>query len=152
MILTYFAYGSNMNPDRVAERGLLVQRAESARLPGYRLLFDKTSNQHPGVGHANVAWAPEAEVEGVLYWLAAPDEIVKMDRFERTPVNYSREVVQVHTAAGPVPSWTYFANPAVRRAGLKPPRSYLRHLLAGAAYVSPGYLAMLEAVACAEDA
>ncbi|MFU8817687.1 MAG: gamma-glutamylcyclotransferase family protein [Pseudomonadales bacterium] len=148
---TYFAYGSNMNALRVRERGLAVAHIESASLPGFRLLFDKHSAPHEGAGHANIAYAPGSVVEGVLYWLADVDEIVKMDRFERAPVNYGRDVVQVQTGTGAVACWTYFANPAVRRAGLRPPRSYLNHLLLGKPYLSAGYFAALQALVCAED-
>jgi gamma-glutamylcyclotransferase (GGCT)/AIG2-like uncharacterized protein YtfP len=147
----YFAYGSNMNPLRVRERGLVVVRAEAAALPGHRLLFDKHSPLHEGVGHANVVWDPAETVEGVLYWLATADEIRKMDRFERAPINYGREVVFVETAAGAVATWTYFANPAVRRPGLRPPRSYLNHLLAGEPYLSAAYYRRLAAWDCVED-
>ncbi len=140
-----------MNPARVRARGLRVARAEGAALHGFELRFDKTSTRHPGVGHANVIYAPGRVVEGVLYWLETPDEIQKMDPFENAPINYSREVVEVHCGSGAITSWTYFANPAVRREGLLPPRSYLEHLLAGEPFLSPGYLEMLRAVACMED-
>lgn len=147
----YFAYGSNMNPRRVRERGLAVVRAEGARLPGFRLLFDKHSPAHEGMGHANLGYAPAEAVEGVLYWLADAREIVKMDRFEGAPVSYSREVVEVQTGGGVVCAWTYFANRAVRRPGLLPPRSYLDHLLAGRAFLSGAYFEMLAAWECAEE-
>jgi gamma-glutamylcyclotransferase (GGCT)/AIG2-like uncharacterized protein YtfP len=146
----YFAYGSNMNPRRVRERGLQVVHAEAARLSGFRLAFDKHALQHAGAGHACFHYAPGGQVEGVLYWLAGVGEILKMDRFERAPVNYSREVVELQTGSGAVVAWTYVANPAVLRPGLRPPRSYLQHLLAGRAYLSPGYYAELAAWPCAE--
>lgn len=147
----YFAYGSNMNPRRVHHRGLRVVHAEAARLPGFRLLFDKHSPAHEGAGHANVTYDPGGAVEGVLYWLADDREIVKMDRFEASPVNYSRDLIEVHAAGGPIWTWTYFANPAVRRPGLLPPRSYLEHLLAGEPYLSAGYFRMLAGWECMED-
>jgi len=147
----YFAYGSNMNPDRVRERGLEVISAEGAILRGYRLNFDKHAAAHEGCGHASVARSADDLVEGVLYLLRAPDEIAKMDRFERAPVNYSREVAWVETASGVLATWIYFANPAVLRPGLRPPRDYLAHLLAGRPYLSPGYHARLAAWPCVED-
>lgn len=170
MIARYFAYGSNMNPDRVRERGLVFDHAAGARLHGYRLAFDKTSKKHPGTGHANVVHAPGQVVEGVLYWLSDVTEIGKMDRFESAPVNYSREVIQVQVTVSHLPggrpslpdagdgnegesaltTWTYFANPAVRQAGLLPPRSYLEHLLAGQPYLSATYFAMLSDWPCEE--
>jgi gamma-glutamylcyclotransferase (GGCT)/AIG2-like uncharacterized protein YtfP len=151
LVQRYFAYGSNMNPARVQARGLLVERAEGARLAGFRLQFDKTSARDAGVGHANLVYAPGSVVEGVLYWLESSEEIFKMDPFESAPVNYSREVVQVVADSGSVTTWTYFANPAVRRAGLKPPRSYLEHLLAGEPFLSAEYLEMLRRWECVED-
>ncbi len=150
-MLGYFAYGSNMNPQRVRERGLSVVREEAAHLPGFRLLFDKHSALHPGVGHANIDYHPASTVEGVLYWLADEHQIVKMDHFENAPVTYSRDVIRVETAAGPAHAWTYFANPAVRRGGLRPPRSYLNHLLAGEPYLSAGYFRRLADWECVED-
>jgi len=147
----YFAYGSNMNPERVRERGLAVVSAEAATLHGHRLNFDKHAAAHDGCGHASVAVAPGEVVEGVLYFLGGPEEIIKMDRFESAPVNYSREVAYVETASGVLAAWTYFANPAVLRTGLRPPRSYLAHLLAGRPFLSPAYHARLAAWPCVED-
>ena len=52
----YFAYGSNMNPARVATRGLRFDRACNAVLEGVRLTFDKQSREHPRSGHANLTF------------------------------------------------------------------------------------------------
>lgn len=140
-----------MNPQRVRDRGLEVIRVEAARLSGFRLAFDKHAADHAGAGHATIGRQPGTTVEGVLYWLADTAQIERMDVFERTPVNYSREMVQVETAEARVWTWTYFANPAVLRAGLRPPRRYLDHLLAGRDYLSAAYLARLAAWSCVED-
>jgi cation transport regulator ChaC len=150
-VCCYFAYGSNMNPARVAARGLRFGHVEAARLAGYALRFEKHSKDHVGTGHANIAWDRAGVVEGVLFWLSAADEIRKMDRFERAPINYSREVVVVETAEARVAAWTYFANPAVLMAGLRPQRAYLEHLLAGAAYLSPSYAERLRGWPCAGE-
>ena len=107
-------------------------------------------------------------MEGVLYWLENGDEIRKMDRFEHAPVNYSREIVRVRlpeqnlpalaagleTAVDGTPTattWTYFANPAVRKTGLLPPRSYLDHLLAGEPFLSREYYRTLVEGPCEES-
>jgi cation transport regulator ChaC len=147
----YFAYGSNMNPARVRQRGLRVQQTEPAMLRGVRLAFDKQSADHTGAGHACLRFDRAATVEGVLYRLVSATDLERMDRFERTPINYSRELVQVTTAAGQVSAWTYFANPAVLRPGSLPVRSYLDHLLAGRAYLSSSYVDSLAAWPCIED-
>ncbi len=147
----YFAYGSNMNPDRARTRGLGFTAISPARLRGMRLVFDKVSRAHPGVAHANIVYAPEDTVEGVLYRLRSPDEILGMDPFERVPVHYGRDVVYVASGGGHTPAWTYFANPAVRKDGLRPPCSYLGHLLAGRDYLTPRYFRWLERTPCADQ-
>ncbi|MEE4282684.1 MAG: gamma-glutamylcyclotransferase family protein [Pseudomonadales bacterium] len=139
----YFAYGSNMNPARVADRGLSVLGAQAGVLKGFRLLFNKMSRDHNGVGHANIEFDRHSVVEGVLYELAHPDDILKMDPFERAPWNYGREVVAIRQGQNTTWAWTYFANPAVKIAGLRPPRAYMAHLLAGEVYLSQGYLQQL---------
>lgn len=132
-----------MNPARVAERGLAALDPRGARLSGYRLVFNKVSTKHPGVAHANIQFAPGWRVEGVLYDLMSDEEIFKMDPFERAPWNYGRDVVQVETVHGAEWCWTYFANPAVLKPDLAPPRAYLDHLLAGEPFLSDEYIAYL---------
>ena len=141
----------------------MFEHACGARLQGFALAFDKTARHHEGVGHANLIYEPESRVEGVLYWLSTVTEIEKMDPFERAPINYSREVVRVEVSTADlrsisgeqdsslVPTWTYFANPAVRQPDLLPPRSYLDHLLAGERFLSSDYLAMLRRWPCEES-
>lgn len=142
-VLHYFAFGSNMNPARVRERGLRFDRILAGRMPGYRLSFDKSANEHPDSGHANIAWAPGEVVEGVLYRLVDTGQILLMDPFEQTPINYSREVVQVSTDEGMEVAWTYIANPARRRPHGRPERAYLAHLLEGRRWLSVDYHARL---------
>jgi len=139
LIDRYFAYGSNMNPERVRKRGLRFTAVEGAVLANVRLVFDKASRRHPHAAHANIAYAPGETVEGALFRLASADEILKMDPFERAPWNYGRDAVQVRAGDAAHWAWTYFANPAVRRNGLHPPASYLAHMLAGKDYLSAGY-------------
>jgi len=144
----YFAYGSNMNPERVCDRGIEFMAIQPASLADRRLVFDKVSRHHPTWAHANIVYAPGERVEGLLYRLRSANEIAKMDRFERAPINYGRDVVMVLSDSATVPAWTYFANSAVRRDGFKPPRSYLEHLLAGRPYLSPRYYQWLQGIEC----
>ena len=136
-----------MNADRVSERGLLVSGMRAASLPDYRLAFNKVSALQDGVAHANIMWSRGKTVEGVLYDLVRTEEILKMDPFERAPWNYGREAIRVETDRGYEWTWTYFANTAVLRAGCKPTVEYLGHLLAGQAFLSPGYYAALQGTA-----
>lgn len=148
MIIKYFAYGSNMNPNRVEERGLMVSEVVPATLIGYELAFDKTAAHHQGIGHADIRWKKGGHVEGALYTLVDEYQILKMDPYERAPWNYGRDVVEV--CVGQFAdrqrewAWTYFANPAFLKAGLQPSPEYLAHLLAGREFLSEGYFEQLE--------
>lgn len=147
----YFAYGSNMNPQRMASRGLAVVDAVPARLPDMELRFNKRSRHNPAWGCANVAWRPGGTVEGVLYRLADERQIELMDPFEGTPRYYSRERYAIHCAEGVVHGWVYVANPANVDESVLPLRRYLNHLLAGRPFLSPEYYRFLEQVRCHEE-
>ncbi|MFP6795521.1 MAG: gamma-glutamylcyclotransferase family protein [Pseudomonadales bacterium] len=144
----YFAYGSNMDPARVVDRGIQFTRISAAVLVGYDLLFNKRSREQKGAGHANIVVEPGGQVEGVLYELEGPNEIEKMDVFEYVPTNYNREVVIVTTQTDQLLAWAYVANPAVVLSGLTPPCWYMTHLLGGRTYLSDRYIEMLESVKC----
>lgn len=147
----YFAYGSNMNPQRMDARGVLVEEAMAARLPGFALCFNKRAHDHPGRAYANICHQVDAVVEGVLYRLADEQQIFRLDVFEGTPIYYSRERMAVQTERGPVAAWIYIANPAWRSEGLAPSSAYLAHLLAGREHLSTGYWAALAATVSLVD-
>jgi gamma-glutamylcyclotransferase (GGCT)/AIG2-like uncharacterized protein YtfP len=144
MIKYYFAYGSNMNAARVAERGLRVSTIEAGILDTYHLVFDKIALNHVGEGHANIVHRSDSRVEGVIYGLQHSDEILKMDPYEKAPINYGRDAVEILCSDGPKWAWTYFANDGVRKHGCLPSRKYLDHLLAGREYLSDEYFTALE--------
>jgi len=146
----YFAYGSNMDAERMAGRGLVVQRALAGQLPRMRLVFNKQAFDAPHRSYANVAYCPTGVVEGVLYQLGQADEIAKMDPFEGTPRLYSRELFAINTLEGVVHAWVYIANRGLLNDKLKPERWYLNHLLAGKDFLSRDYFLQLERVDCIE--
>ena len=135
-----------MNPERVLERGLVTRDKIGATLSGFKMLFNKRSAGIPGVGHANIEYDRQCVVEGVLYELGSSQEILKMDPFERAPVNYGRDRVSVETAEGERWAWTYFANEALLQDNLLPEREYLDHLLKGKLYLSDSYYNYLERI------
>ncbi|WP_048305714.1 gamma-glutamylcyclotransferase family protein [Halomonas sp. PR-M31] len=150
----YFAYGSNMNVERVAARIGQTRRVLSGIMTGYELRFDKAS-RIPGIAHANVAPSSGREVEGALFELMEPEQIALMDPFEGVPLDYRRERHTIKTTQGAIDAWVYLAHPERIQASLKPAREYLEHLLAGKAFLSPGYYAWLlqvEAVEGLDDA
>lgn len=147
----YFAYGSNMDAARVQHRQLRVSATRSGRLCGFGLRFNKRSRHNPSWACANIVYAPNEAVEGVLYQLQDHQEITRLDPHEGTPVYYSREYFLIETDRGVCPAWTYIANPAAIDNQLLPARWYLEHLLAGRAYLSDSYYSKLTATACLEE-
>ena len=135
-----------MNPERLAERGLVTRDKMGATLRGFKMRFNKRSAGVPGVGHANIEYNRHGLVEGVLYELASSQEILKMDSFERAPVNYGRDRVCLETAEGEKWAWTYFANEALLQDNLLPERMYLDHLLKGKPYLSNSYYSYIEKI------
>ncbi len=140
MVDYYFAYGSNMNPARMASRGLRYRQALAGRLHGYRLRFNKVAHGKVGVAYANIAHHHGEMVEGVLYQLEHAQDIALMDVYEGCPVRYSREIFTVAAAEQRiVPAWVYVANPAWIDDNVLPEQRYLGHLLAGKAWHSDDY-------------
>ena len=124
----YFAYGSNMNPERVTARGIEYSEILSGHLFGYELVFNKYSNKREGSA-ANIARRANEVTEGVLYLLADAEQITKMDPFEGFPIHYTRKQLSIVTDSESVNAWVYIANRTFVKENLLPPRWYLNHLL-----------------------
>lgn len=147
MINWYFAYGSNMNPQRMRARGVPFVEAVSGHLPNFSLCFNKRAAGKNGVAYANIGHCEDGCVEGVLYRLADAGSILVMDQFEGCPIRYSRDVLPIVLPAERtvVNAWVYFANPAYIAADLLPERRYLDHLRAGSDWHSEPYRVFLGA-------
>jgi gamma-glutamylcyclotransferase (GGCT)/AIG2-like uncharacterized protein YtfP len=85
----YFAYGSNMNRNRMKERKVNYLRANLALVRGYKLSFDKEASGIRGGGYANLTATASANdiVYGVVYELASASELEKLDVFEGVEKN-----------------------------------------------------------------
>ena len=145
--LYYFAYGSNMNPERVKARGLNYSQVLSGQLSGYELSFNKYSAKREGSA-ANIIMQENAVTEGVLYLLSEAEQIVAMDPFEGFPDHYTRELLSISTKSASVRAWVYIANQRFIRRNLLPPRWYLNHLLAGKQFLTQPYYERLKKVEC----
>ncbi|MYD42953.1 MAG: gamma-glutamylcyclotransferase [Gammaproteobacteria bacterium] len=157
--LYYFAYGSNMNPARVAERKLPIEGEPLAgELANFKLSFNKISRYREGAASANIEACDQAVVKGVLYRLTASDVIESMDRFENSPEDYAREVVFVQLTGiaaddrvgSLVSAWTYIAKPHAIDNSLHPTREYMGHLLASP-FMCDTERARLRLIKCFDD-
>lgn len=144
--MKYFAYGSNMDPERMKNRGVKFLKRERAILKGFKLVFNKISFQNPGEGFANIVEDDKEVVEGILYEIEEND-LEKLDRHEGYPSHYTRIKVNVTLENGQtVEAITYIARPDRTREGLKPSKEYLRHLLKGCDLLSKEYCEKLRNV------
>ena len=145
----YFAYGSNMNPARMAQRGMRMHGALAATLTGWQLSFNKRAHGKQGVAYANIVESADSQVPGVLYGLRGFDDIRRMDVFEGWPERYRREQLFVTTADGNRQCcWIYIANPHWQEADLLPERWYLNHLLSGRPWLPEHHYRWLCGVPC----
>ncbi|GAB4167234.1 MAG: gamma-glutamylcyclotransferase [Planctomycetota bacterium] len=141
--LWYFAYGSNMNPERMELRRAFFSRRIHGVLDGWSLAFDTVRSD--GSAAANIHPSPGCRVEGALY-LVPPSSLDALDRFEGVPHHYVRTEVIVRTASeGLVPAIAYVATEASLREGIFPTKEYLSHLLRGEDLLSPEYFNTLKA-------
>jgi gamma-glutamylcyclotransferase len=141
----YFAYGTNMSESKMRALTPFTKR-EGARLEGYRLVFNKQSNTDPRMGFANVVPDRHSSVEGVLYEL---DEagLAKLDISEGSPDHYSRRELEVVTSKGKkMTAEVYIASDPKVRPGLRPSKSYMANLLAGADLLPKEYVKTLREI------
>jgi gamma-glutamylcyclotransferase len=126
----HFAYGSNIWPGWIKTWAPGVKTYGNAKLPGYRLVFNKKSRD--GSGKANIEKTDTVgdEVWGVLYELSEK-EIADLDNKEGLN-GYKHETLKdlVDDKGNKVPAWAYVATEPIE--GLKPYDWYLRIIIGGA--------------------
>ena len=131
----YFAYGSNMSSATLrGRREVSCVRALPARVPGWRLVLDKPPLIPLNRAFANIVADPATEVLGVIYEVSLDD----LDHIELTEGvrigNYDRVEVTAWplSRADAAPLAAFSLTSAKRDASLRPSRSYMDLLIAGA--------------------
>ena len=114
--MLYFAYGSNLDLEQMAQRCPDAEIVGPVKLENYELRFR-------GSGFATVAPQEGSIVHGLL-WKITPQCEQSLDRYEGYPRYYTKETVTVKDAAGAeIPVMAYImAEPYCRRPAL--PFSY----------------------------
>lgn len=145
----YFAYGSNLDADRMRERGINFSSRQYAKLTGYKLTFNKKASAG-NFGYANIMESKDDIVEGALYEF--PDnEIINLDKREGYPDHYDKiSLTVMDQNNNPVNAVAYIAKHDKVVEGLLPIKEYLNHLLAGNDILSEGYFNKLRQVATAD--
>ena len=104
-VYAYFAYGSNLLPERLFQRCPTAVAYAPAILPNYRLTERL---------YADVDYAPGEQVHGFVYLLRAHD-VARLDRYEGYPQIYRRYTVDVILDDGTeLPSLIYEMTPKTR--------------------------------------
>jgi hypothetical protein len=105
----YAAYGSNMDPDRMAERAPHSPLCDAGWLPGWRLTFGGEDVSWDGA-LATIVEDPASQVYVVLYELAPEDEHT-LDEWEGVSMDLFRKItVRVETLDGDVAAHAYVLN------------------------------------------
>ncbi|AFK85861.1 MULTISPECIES: gamma-glutamylcyclotransferase family protein [Thermoanaerobacterium] len=135
----YFAYGSNMDKERMEERGVNFSERKHGFIKGWKLVFNKVASENPIKGYANIEKDDNDIVEGVLYQIEK-DGLEILDKKEGVPNHYIKEKLEVWLEnEGKVLAYVYIANKDKVKDGLKPSQEYLNHLLKGCDLLSEKY-------------
>jgi len=150
--ILYFAYGSNMAPQRLQARTPSASPVGTGTLAGRQLLFHKLSRED-GSGKCDVPLTCNADdlVHGVLYTLDE-EELPTLDSYEGVGFGYERETLEVTRGNGDmVLAETYVAT--LTRPGLRPWCWYREHVLRGARHhkLPADHIAAIEAVDYMDD-
>jgi hypothetical protein len=121
----YFAYGANLDPAVMKNRGMSIKNAETIRLPNFVLKF----NHHVpfnGVGMASIESESGNSVHGILYTLPRIDERI-MDCCETVLV--LRWYQKRHLRLGD--RLCFYYQSAIPQPNLLPAKAYLQKLVNG---------------------
>lgn len=89
MLVNYFAYGSNMLPERLRRRCASARKIGVAALPGYDLVFCKTGKDGSGKAGIIPCAEPGARIFGIVFQMTGSDLAI-LDGIEGRGRGYHR--------------------------------------------------------------
>ena len=138
-MILYFAYGSNMNKQRMILRDVSFRRRFSGVLYDWKLIFNAI-NEDEKAGSANIVFSKDSKVEGAVYE-TDEESLIKLDKFE---IHYDRKKILIKDESGKeIECHVYITHPEQTKDGLKPTKKYLMHLLEGKDLISKEYFDFL---------
>lgn len=148
----YFAYGSNLHPERLRRRAPSAQAIGTAELPGHELCFRKQGRDGSAKCDARQTGDPRHTVHGVVYRIEERHR-AELDRAESRGVGYEARIVALRIGARQLHAWTYRARDTAVVSRLRPFDWYLDYVVAGARYhgLPRSYIAALLRVASMQD-
>lgn len=97
----YFAYGSNMDVDQMADRCPSAEIVGACRLDGYRFLINSR-------GVATLVPDASSHAFGIL-WDLPPEDEQTLDDYEGVPTHYQKHLVTVETGREAIQALIYQA-------------------------------------------
>lgn len=141
--MLYFAYGSNMNQERMTERGINFTSRKFSILKNYKLVFNKKAKSGDFT-FANVESSENDFVEGALYEFPN-NEIEKLDKYEGFPEHYYKTTITIiDTDGNSNDAIIYIAQENKIVNGFYPKKEYLNHILKGKDILSNAYFENLK--------
>jgi gamma-glutamylcyclotransferase (GGCT)/AIG2-like uncharacterized protein YtfP len=142
----YFAFGSNMDKERMKKRKANFTEMQKGIIKDWKLVFNKINNKKVGAGYANIIPNSGSIVEGIIYKVDN-DAIPILDGFEGVPNHYQKVTMSVeNTDKELIDCIVYIANPSKVDNFLKPEKWYLQHLLKGKEFLSESYFSDLKSI------
>jgi len=130
MLITYFAYGSNMASHRLLQRLPTAKHIGVARLAQHRLSFRKNDSGNSAKCDIELTGRVDDEVIGVVYEIALEDKQI-LDRIEGLGIGYDEKTVELRLESGQTLfAVTYFALDINK--AMIPYHWYKQHVLRGA--------------------
>ncbi len=143
MSLNYFAFGSNMDKQRIIIRKVEFTDMQKGIMKDWKLVFNKRSDED-GVGFANIVPEYGSTVEGIIYKVNE-NTIHTLEKKEGTPIHYHKKTMLVENSNKEfVDCMVYIANHSRTDNSIKPKKEYLNHLLEGKEFLSENYFSELK--------
>ena len=132
-MITYFAYGSNINLTSLRAKGVVPIASKRALLRGWKLRFNvKHWFRHEGgVGNIQPSSSPGDVVEGMLH-IFPDDQLKSLDSMESYGFGYDRIRVPLETDEGITSGFAYIGLPEFLDDNCLPTRRYLNIIVKGA--------------------
>jgi len=135
----YFAYGSNMDLNRLSGRIKRKPEGIAGYLEDYTLVFNKVASKPANAGYANIIESSGKRVHGVIFDLTE-SEFKILDKCEGVASgDYYRKTMSIHTDSKIIEAIVYIACLSRVKENLMPTREYLNYLLAGQCYLPDEY-------------
>ena len=130
MILSYFAFGSNLDSPRLLQRIPAAEVHCVATLNAHQLCWRKNDRGQSGKCDIDFTGDPRHEVYGVIYRMTQAEKL-ELDVYETTGFGYDHKTIEVITLQGDiVEAFTYYAIDIDH--GQQPFHWYKEHVLRGA--------------------